>query len=293
VDETQRRVCLEGGDTIPYDFLILATGSRVSLETIPGLRDATVHFHCPRRATTLRERLETFSGGDIVVGATSPPHKCPLAPIEMALLLDEHLRRDGRRERTRLRFVFPNSVDGFHPNVCSLFCGLLEERGIDMCAPFDVLAIDTSRQEVIDASASRLPYDLLVLTPTIRTAAFLRESAFVDESGFVPVDPETLKLRDRIYALGDNAVLPALKLGSAAAIQGRVVAANVLRELDDRSADCRYDGSSLFLAETGRGQAVLVETRYDEPATARGPGRLLGLRKRLLQRVYFSRLARL
>ena len=76
--------------------------------------------------------MARFEGGRILIVIAGGPYKCPPAPFECAMLLDEHLRDRGVRERSTLGvttfqpLLMPNAGrDG------SLWLGeQLESRGI-------------------------------------------------------------------------------------------------------------------------------------------------------------------
>ncbi|MFH0947032.1 MAG: FAD-dependent oxidoreductase [Planctomycetota bacterium] len=293
IDPDARIIELEGGSKMPFDFLVLATGSRVDPDLIPGFRDAACHFHCQRRAVALAETLSAFRGGDLVVGATRLPYKCPVAPIEMALLLDEHLSRDGRRAKTRIHFVYPLPRASELEAVADLAESLFEERGIHRHTPFEVASIDPAGRVLHSSDGTRLPFDLLMLVPPHQCAPALRNSGLVGKSGFVPTDAKTLKVMDGIYAIGDNADLPVPKLASGAVLQAKTVVRNLRSELAGNSATDAYDGRTSCFIETGFGRTALVKTAYDRPPTLQQPNRLNTVRKRLINQFYFWRAARL
>ncbi|MBI4879725.1 MAG: hypothetical protein HY812_08720, partial [Planctomycetes bacterium] len=152
---------------------------------------------------------------------------------------------------------------------------------------------EPERRELRAASGEVIGFDLLILVPPQKTAPLLRDSGLTGENDFVPTDARTLRVAPCVYAVGDNADLPAPKLGSAAVLQARVAARNAACELAGLPQRAAYDGSSAFLMETGRGRAVLVRTSYAGPVRQSGPGRKQRALKRLLDRFYFWRLARL
>lgn len=293
IDTAARTVALEGGGALGFDALVLATGVRVAPERIPGFREAAYHFHCVNRAATLAEQLAAFPGGDLVVGGTHLPSKCPLAPLEMAFLLDEHLAQGGRRSRTRIHCVSPYARASSLAPVADLAERLFEARGIQAHCSFAAAAVEPERRELRAASGEVIGFDLLILVPPQKTAPLLRDSGLTGENDFVPTDARTLRVAPCVYAVGDNADLPAPKLGSAAVLQARVAARNAACELAGLPQRAAYDGSSAFLMETGRGRAVLVRTSYAGPVRQSGPGRKQRALKRLLDRFYFWRLARL
>ena len=71
------------GERSPYDYLVLATGSRIVPEEIPHFAEEADTSTPPRRRS-LRQALDAFTGGRIVIGIASMPYKCPPAPLEVA-----------------------------------------------------------------------------------------------------------------------------------------------------------------------------------------------------------------
>jgi sulfide:quinone oxidoreductase len=107
LDTTNQEVELEDRTVLPYDFLVLATGSQVAPEDIPGLSSGAHHFYTEEAAFKLHAALEEFRGGKIVIGVGGLPYKCPVAPLEFTFLLDEYLTNRKIREKTELTYTFP------------------------------------------------------------------------------------------------------------------------------------------------------------------------------------------
>ena len=89
------------------DVLVVALGAEVDPAATPGLVEAGHEFYSNKGAFAVRDVLTQFQGGHVVVGVTGTPYKCPPAPSEAALLVDEHLRKRGLRERSTITLVTP------------------------------------------------------------------------------------------------------------------------------------------------------------------------------------------
>src|SRR5206468_11193558 len=92
VDASTGTVFLEHGGNLPFDYLVLATGSRLVKSAIPGLLEGSYDFYSLDGAFRLREALRSFRGGRIKVGIAGIPYKCPPAPVEFVFMLDQYLR---------------------------------------------------------------------------------------------------------------------------------------------------------------------------------------------------------
>ena len=115
VDLEAAVVHLAGGATLPYDVLVVATGTRLQPEetegmTGPGWMERIFTFYTPGGATALSDALRDFDAGRLVVNFVDLPIKCPVAPLEFAFLADWYLHDSRVRENVELTFVTP--LDG-------------------------------------------------------------------------------------------------------------------------------------------------------------------------------------
>ncbi len=80
------------------DVMVVALGADLDPSATPGLVEAGHEFYTVAGAFALREVLASFDGGDVIVGVTSTPFKCPPAPSETALLMHDYLTERGLRD---------------------------------------------------------------------------------------------------------------------------------------------------------------------------------------------------
>ncbi len=291
IDPAARCVHFESGRRADYDWLVVATGSRMDHDRIPGARDASHHFHCRNAAVRLSQTLAEFRGGRIVVGAASLPYKCPPSTIEFALLLDEWLRGRGLRAATTLTYVYPHADVLPMESIARLARPLLEERGVEIRTGFRTERID-ARARTIHSNGTSVPFDLLVLVPPHIGAPVVKASGLAEGDGWLPTDPSTLRVTDRVYALGDATNLPRPKSGAAAHYQAATVVANVLAEAGGQRPTATYDGRVACFLETAGRRASAIEFTYARPPEPVAPSRMAWWRKRLFSRFYFTLIRR-
>ena len=290
VDARARAVHLVGGRVLTYDELVIATGTSPRPDQVPGTLGPQWHaevgeFYTYDGALALREQLEHFTGGRLVVHITELPIKCPVAPLEFTFLADDWLRRRGLREVTDLVFVTP--LDGaFTKPVASRALGtLLKEKGIVVEPDFMVERIDQDRKVLVSYDEREVAYDQLVTIPLNMGADFIARSGLGDELNYVPVDKHTMRStahRD-IWALGDAGNLPTSKAGSVAHFSVEVFVENFVEHVAGRPMPRSFDGHANCFVESGHGKALLLDFNYDtEPLTGHfpfprvGPMTLLG-----------------
>lgn len=279
VEPEARRVVLKGGDTLPYDVLVIATGTRVVPEETGGLtgqgwRTSAFDFYTLEGATALGEALERWPGGRLVVNVAEMPIKCPVAPLEFAFLADAYFTKRGMRDKVEI--VYSTPLDGAFtkPKAAAKLGHLLTERKIDVVSEFALERVDGERRIMSSYDGREDSYDLLVTTPVHRGAAVLDGSGLVDGSGFVQTDRHTLQSKafPNVFAIGDATDLPTSKAGSVAHFQSEVLLPNVLAFIDDKPLPASFDGHANCFVETGHGKALLLDFNYEvEPLPGRYP----------------------
>ncbi len=279
IDTERRRVEIEGGDSLSYDFLIIASGTEIRPDMIDGMLDGgwrtnVFDFYTLEGAKALEKALAKFEGGRLVVNIVEMPIKCPVAPLEFAFLADAYLSKRGIRKKTELVYVTP--LDGaFTKPLASKTLGyLLETKGIQVETEFMTGEVDSEKNLIRSYDEREVPYDLLVTIPPHMGASFLEDSPLGDELAFVPTDPHTLAAKnvERVFCIGDATDLPSSKAGSVAHFQADLMTENILRAIDDEELEPTFDGHSNCFVETGHGKAMLIDFNYEtEPLPGQFP----------------------
>ena len=277
---------LQNGNALDYDVLVVATGAQLLPEetdglTGPGWQRNVFTFYTPEGAEALRQALDGFDFGRLVVSFVDLPIKCPVAPLEFCFLADDYFRRRGIRHRVEITYVTP--LDGaFTKPVASRQLGsLLAAKGIELVTDFSTGTVQAAGEpgrggRLVSYDDREVPFDLAVIVPLHGGAGYVgRSPGLGDELDFVPVDPHTLqaKVKPNVFALGDATDVPASKAGSVAHFEGEVLAGNVRRFLAGEPLAASFDGHTNCFIETGGGRALLIDFNYDtEPLTGHYPG---------------------
>ncbi len=284
VDPKGRTVLLEGGRTLPYDQLVIATGTTPRPDQTEGTLGPQFHrevgeFYTYDGAVALHDQLERFTGGRLVVHITELPIKCPVAPLEFTFLADDWLRRRGLRDATELVFVTPLDGAFTKPVASRTLGGVLEEKGITVEPDFMIERIDQDRKVIVSYDEREVAYDLLVTVPLNMGADFVGRSGLGDELNYVPVDKHTLQSteHDDIFALGDASNIPTSKAGSVAHFSVEVFVDNFLQHVAGLPMTHSFDGHANCFVESGHGKALLLDFNYDtEPLTGTFPLPVIG-----------------
>ena len=284
VDHAHKRVELEGADPLPYDLLVIASGSRIRPDLTEGMMGPaygdTVHdFYTLPGALALRKALAKLESGRVVINIVEMPIKCPVAPLEFAFLADEFFRKKGIRDKVELVYVTPLDGAFTKPIASKLLGGLLEKKQIKVETEFSCGRVDAEQKKIISWDEREVAYDLLVTIPTHSGAAFIEASGLGNELGFVPTDPHTLKARghDDIFVIGDATDVPASKAGSVAHFEAEILTENLTAIIHGDKPEMTFDGHANCFVETGNGKALLIDFNYDvEPLPGSYPLPVVG-----------------
>jgi sulfide:quinone oxidoreductase len=276
-DET--KILLADGRELPYDYLVIATGTSPRPDQTPGMdgaewRRSIFDFFTLDGATALRDKLATWEGGRLAVHVVEMPIKCPVAPLEFAFLADAFFTDRGMRDRVEIVYVTPLEGAFTKPVASRHLGGMLEERKIALEPDFMVERVDNETRTLVSMDEREVPFDLLVTIPLNMGADYVARSGLGDELNYVPVDKHTLlsKAYDNIFAVGDASNIPTSKAGSVAHFQMDLFPDNFVEHVHGRPMTKAFDGHANCFIESGHGKGLLIDFNYDtEPLPGKYP----------------------
>jgi len=293
VDEPTQTVHLKDGQRLGYDYLVLATGSRIVPEAIEHFDTEAQHFYSAEAALELRHALDAFTGGRIVVAIAGMPYKCPPAPLEVSFLIESELRDRGLRDKSEVHFCSPIGRAFTIESVSEMATPIFEAKGIGVHTFFNVEAIDPERKVVQSLEGEELSYDLLILVPPHKGQQFLMDSGLAPApGGWLPTDRATLQVggRPNVFALGDATDLPLSKAGSTAHFEAPVVTERIMAAIQGREVDHKhgdYLGKVMCFFEVGDGKGTLLRFDYEHPPIPPKPNALWHLGKIVFNKTYW------
>jgi sulfide:quinone oxidoreductase len=262
IDPAARRVVTDRG-TFEADVLVVALGADYDLAATPGLAEAGNEFYSVRGAEAVRDTLPDFRAGTAIVGVCGAPFKCPPAPSEAAILLDEYLRERGVRGDVRIQVVIPFGTPvPPSPATSEAILARFTERGIEFVRDRRVAALDTASREALLDDGRRLPFDLFLGVPVHRAPAVVEASGLA-VGGWIPVDQRTLATRfPGVYAVGDVTSVGTPKAGVFAERAARVVADQLVARIRGENEPPGYDGTGACWIEFGDHDVARVDVDF-------------------------------
>ncbi len=275
IDPAARTVRLVDQE-ITAGYLVIALGAQYSSEEIPGLNKAWTYYHLDG-ADGLNEELRRFRGGRVTVVVSALPYKCPAAPYEGALLLDDHFRRTGLDAEVHVYTPESQPLPVAGKAVGRAVLDILASRKIEFHPGVNLKTVDQQAKAMHFADGTEAPFDLLVATPVHTVPHVVREAGLAPEGGWVSVDRETLAIRsagsgqatfENVYAIGDVTTIPLAngmllpKAGVFAHGEAEVVARNIAAEINGSDPIWAFGGQGSCFLETTRSKCAYATGHF-------------------------------
>ena len=279
IEPEKNSVILKNSSVLPYDYLIIATGTKIKPEETAGMKDVLWYksifdFYTIEGSCALAAFLKQWKGGKLVINITEMPIKCPVAPLEFAFLADWYFTEKGFRDKVDIHFVTPLPGAFTKPRASGILGDFLNKKNIKLTTEYSIGRVENENKKIVSWDEKEIDFDLLVTIPTNMGDEVIARSGMGDEFNFVPTDKQTLLSKDfeNIFVIGDATDLPSSKAGSVAHFQSDILLENFLSLIEGREMTAKFDGHANCFIESGFGKGVLIDFNYDtEPLPGKFP----------------------
>jgi sulfide:quinone oxidoreductase len=248
LDPLQRQVGTDQGQTIDYDYLIIASGGRY-IRKLPGIEHA--HIACAgwNEVDAYTRRLDAMEGGTLAFGFAGNP-KEPSAMrggpmFEFLFGIDVLLREQGRRERFELVFFSPAPRPGqrMGEKAVDRMLGEMRRRGIRTELGHKMKGMTESS---VITEGGEFASDLTLFVPGMTGPDWASGSGLpLSDGGFIRADAHCqVPGFERVYVAGDAGSFPGPdwkpKQAHMADLQAEAAARNVLARIKGQKAEHRF-----------------------------------------------------
>ena len=291
VDPVTRKVTTDGGQTLDYDYLIVAPGLVLDHGAIEGFSLDMVGqngigalYAGPDYAARTWTAAKKFTeeGGTAVFTRPATEMKCAGAPLKHAFLVNDLTKRAGNLGKAKFIYAAHNDALFGVPIVSEKVRMLFGQRGIETSYSRVLTAVDADRRIATfrtPEGSEQMEYDYLHVIPPQRAPDFVRQSglSWADkwtDQGWVEADQQTLRhLRHpEIFAVGDVAGVPKGKTAASVKWQVPVVEDHLIASIEGREATSSYNGYTSCPLITQVGRAMLIEFDYKNNLVPSFPG---------------------
>jgi sulfide:quinone oxidoreductase len=255
VDPDAHEVTLEGGQTLRYETLVIATGAGMRPEEIPGLAEHAATIWTPESMLGVRDRFERVlsdarAGHRTRVLFLIPPNnKCAGPLYEIVMMLETWLRREHARTGVEITWsTFEQSyIQAFGPRLHEVVSTEFEQRGID--GHTEEIVTEITRGEARYADGNSRAFDHLIAFPPY-VSAVRYESLASDDRGFIETETATRQVAGQpdIYAPGDAGDFP-VKQAFLAFLQADTVAEHIAAAAAGDEFERPFDPVSMCIME--------------------------------------------
>jgi sulfide:quinone oxidoreductase len=215
IDPRAKTVRTASGRTHPYDYLIIATGTRENLDAVDGLRENLNWITSLDAAIRTGAAWKRFreAPGDIVIGATQGA-SCFGAAYEFLFNTSYQLRKAGLKRQAKITYVTAEPFLGHFgigglPHGEQLLGMFLRKENIAYRTDVSMRAVDDGA--IVTGDGDKIPYAFTMIVPPFAGQDFLRRTeGLTNAGGYVEVrDTYQSNRYDDIYAVGLAAAVQA------------------------------------------------------------------------------------
>jgi sulfide:quinone oxidoreductase len=259
---------------LKYDYLIIALGAEYSFEEVKGfLENGGFNLYDAEQVTKLRERILSLNKGRIAICITSIPYKCPPAPYETSLLINDILLKNGTRNSIEIDIYTPTpiSLPVAGAKVSQDVINLLNRSHIAFHPLHKIKAV--LNMEIEFENGNRVNYDLLIGIPHHKVPEVIRNSGLITRGqNWINVDKFSLRTDfENVFAIGDvteikvneNVAIP--KAGVFAEAQAKVVSQQIVDDIKNdknKYSSSGFDGKGFCFMEVGNEKAGYIVTDF-------------------------------
>jgi sulfide:quinone oxidoreductase len=321
IDAAARSVRLRGGDTLSYDYLVIATGPKLAFEEVPGLgpdgftQSVCTHAHALRAWEHYQQFLA--NPGPVVIGAAGGA-SCFGPAYEFAMILDADLRKRQLRDRVPMTFVTSEPYVG-HMGLGGVgdSKGLMEselrQRHIKWLVNSRIDAVTAESMRVTEhdddgkpKKEHSLPFKYAMVIPAFKgVEAVAAVPELCNPRGFVLVDQgQRSKKYPNIFSAGVCVAIPpvevtpvptgAPKTGYMIESMVSAICENIAADLAGKPATAEATWNAICLADFGDSGAAFVALPQIPPrnVTWTRTGRWVHLAKIAFEKYFLRKVAR-
>ena len=260
---------------LEYDYLILALGAELTPERIHGFIDnGGFDLYDAEQIPKLREEILTLKRGRIVICIVDIPYKCPPAPYEASLLINDILVKNGTRDSVDIDIYVPTPIalPIAGTKISQDVVDLLNNNHINFY-PLHKLKTVLDKEIEFD-NAKRINYDLLIAIPPHKVPQIVNKSGLLSDirQNWIIVDRFTLRTKYKnVFAIGDvteirlDQCITLPKAGIFAEGEAKVVSQQIINEItnnDKKGYHPKFDGKGFCFMEIGNKKAGYIDADF-------------------------------
>ena len=310
------QITLASGQTLSYDYLVVAPGIQLDWHKIQGLqgnlgKNGICSNYSFETAPYTFECIQNLQGGKALFHNPNTPVKCGGAPHKIMYLASDYWRKQGLLKQTDIHYYSGIGAIFAVKKYADTLNQVIQRYGINTHFMHNLVAIDAERKQatfdvykdgsIVDRIVDN--YDMIHVTPPQSAPDFIKNSPLAipnNPFGWIDVDKFTLQHNTykNIFSCGDASGLPTSKTGAAIRKQVPAMIKNLIALMETgQVGSAQYSGYTSCPLVTGYGKLVLAEFDYNNQPMETFPFdqskerySMYFLKKQILPRLYFGQI---
>lgn len=259
-----------------YDYLIIALGAEYDLDQINGFEEnGGFNLYDAEQIPKLRKEILALRQGRIAICITSFPYKCPPAPYEASLLINNILIKNNTKEDIDIDIYTPSPIalPVAGPKVSQDIVNLLDRNHIHFHPSYKLKSVSSTESIYFEYGSDRkenINYNILIAIPPHTLPSLIKMSGLIkDGQNWIDVDKFTLKTEyENVFAIGDvteikvNHKVSIPKAGIFAEGQAKVVCQQIIDNIKNQSSNPKFDGKGFCFMEIGDNKAGYIDADF-------------------------------
>ena len=267
----ENRVELASGESVTYDFLVVALGLQIDWQAIEGLSETlgrngvTSNYRYDLAPYTHELAQSLTDGAKALFTQPAMPIKCAGAPQKALYLTADTLRKRGIS--AEIGFYNQGGAMFGVPAYARELDKVIASYGATPYFKHNLVAVDGEKHEATFSTENgpvTREFDMLHVVPPQSAPDVIKKSPLAGDAGWVTVDKNRLTHTqyDNVLALGDCTDTPNAKTMAAVRRQFPVVVAELRAALGESAKKRAYDGYGACPLTVAHGKVMLAEFRY-------------------------------
>jgi sulfide:quinone oxidoreductase len=262
-----------------YDYLIIALGAELAPEKINGfVENRGFNLYDVKQTPKLHEKLLSLKSGRIAISIMGIPYKCPPAPYEASLLINDMLIKNGTRNSIEIDLYVPTpmALPVAGQKISQAVADLINYDHINFYPSYKIKSIREIELEF--ENGSKRNYNVLIGIPPHKVPDVIKNSGLINgeeqlggggEERWINVDRHTLRtVYKNVFAIGDvteiritqTTAIP--KAGIFAEGEAKVVAQQIIDDITNKSNNTKFDGKGFCFMEIGNKKAGYIDADF-------------------------------
>jgi sulfide:quinone oxidoreductase len=275
IDTGVKKVTTKIYGEVGYDYLIIALGAELDPEKVDGfIENRVFNLYDIKQVSNLHEELLSLKRGRIAISIMGMPYKCPPAPYEASLLINDMLIKKGKRSSIDIDLYVPTPIalPIAGPKVSHDITDLIESNYINFYPSHKIKSVQS--KEIEFENGNKRSYSILIGIPPHKVPDVIKNSGLINgrqvgEEGWINVDKYTLRTDYKnVFAVGDVTEIKVTeavtipKAGIFAESEAKIAAQQIIDDITSRSHDTKFDGKGFCFMEIGNKKAGYVDADF-------------------------------